>query len=200
MIAFLDGVLEEKQPTRAVLNAGGVGYEVFIPVSSYDRLPGEGARCRLLIHEHIREDAHVLYGFATADERHLFERLIAISNIGPKTALSALSGLTPRDLKAAVAANDLARLSSIPGIGKKTAERIVVELRHKLREEELVEAAAGGAGVSESQEGKRRDAILALAALGYKAADARQAVHAVPAGELDALSVEQIIRRVLTGR
>lgn len=199
MITFLEGVLEEKQPTRAVLNAGGVGYEVFIPLSSYDRLPGEGARCRLLIHEHLREDAHVLYGFATADERDLFERLTAISNIGPKTALSALSGLTPRNLKAAVAAGDLARLSSISGIGKKTAERIVVELRHKLREEELVEAAAGVAGAPE-QEGKRRDAALALAALGYKAADARQAVQSVPAAELEKFTVEQIIRRVLTGR
>ena len=132
MITFLEGTLVEKQPTRIVLAVHGVGYEVFIPLSSYDRLPEENAPCRILTHDHLREDAHLLYGFVTEAERGLFGMLLGISGIGPKTALSALSGLSVRDLKTAVVEGDVKRLSSISGIGKKTAERIVVELRHSL--------------------------------------------------------------------
>ena len=117
MISFLEGIIEVRQPTHVVLNVGGVGYEVLIPLSSFDRLPREGERCRLLTHDLPREDEHLLLGFATADERSLFRRLVAVSGIGPKTALSALSGLSPRELKLALTQGDVKRLSSITGIG-----------------------------------------------------------------------------------
>ena len=196
MITFLEGVLVEKQPTRIVLNVGGVGYEVFIPLSSYDRLPDENAACRVLIHDHIREDAHLLYGFMTADERRLFELLIGVNGIGPKTAMSALSGLTPRDFKAAIVEADVKRLSTISGIGKKTAERIVVGLKDKLPAGEALEAVTGGAAPSPADM-KLRDAILALVSLGYKQAEAQALVRQV-AGSLEArASVEDVVRKAL---
>lgn len=197
MIAFLDGVIEVRQPTHAVLNVGGVGYEVMIPLSSFDRLPREGERCRLLIHDLPREDEHLLIGFATEDERAIFRRLLAVSGVGPKTALSALSGLSPRELKAAIAQGDIRRLSSITGVGKKTAERIVVELRDRITAGEALEAVAGAAEPSLSDL-RRRDAVLALVSLGYKQAEAvRMVTAAVPEAAED-LSVEEIVRRALT--
>ena len=144
MITFLEGILEAKDPTHIVLNVGGVGYEVFIPLSSYDRLPDKGGACRVLIYDHIREDLHALYGFLTEEERSLFLRLIGISGVGPRLAITTLSGLSVRDLKAAVVQGDIKRLSSISGLGKKTAERIIVELRDKLSAGESLEAVAGG--------------------------------------------------------
>ncbi len=198
MIAFLDGILEVRQPTHAVLNVGGVGYEVLIPLSSFDRLPHEGERCRLLIYDLPREDEHLLIGFATEDERAIFRRLLAVSGVGPKTALSALSGLSPRELTAAIAHGDTKRLSSITGIGKKTAERIVVELRDKISAGEALEAAAGATAPAPSDL-RRRDAVLALVSLGYKQAEAvRMVTAAVPEAAED-LSVEEIVRRALTG-
>ena len=197
MIAFLDGVIEVRQPTHAVLNVGGVGYEVMIPLSSFDRLPREGERCRLLIHDLPREDEHLLIGFATEDERAIFRRLLAVSGVGPKTALSALSGLSPRELKAAIAQGDVKRLSSITGIGKKTAERIVIELRDRITAGEALEAVAGAVEPSPSDL-RRRDAVLALVSLGYKQAEAvRMVTAAVPEAAED-LSVEEIVRRALT--
>ncbi len=196
MISFLDGILEVRQTTHVVLNVGGVGYEALIPLSSFDRLPREGERCRLLIHDLPREDEHLLIGFATEDERSLFRRLLAVTGIGPKTALSALSGLSPRELKLAIAQGEVKRLASISGIGRKTAERIVVELRDKISAGEALEAAAGGPSPSDL---KRRDAILALISLGYKQAEAvRMVTKAVPAAAED-LTVEEIVRRALTG-
>ena len=199
MITFVEGILEEKQPTRAVINAGGVGYELHIPLSSYDRLPREGERCRLLAHEHVREDAHLLFGFASAAERALFELLIGISGIGPKTALSALSGLSPRELKAAVVEGDVKRLSSISGIGKKTAERMIVELRHKLSAGEALEAVSGAEAATPADH-RRRDAVLALVSLGYKQVEAVAMVNAIAPAELAKLTVEDVVRRALSAR
>ena len=128
---MLDGILETKDPTRAVVVCNGVGYEVHIPLSSFDRLPAAGAHCRVLTHHHVWADGQALYGFATEGERRMFRLLLDVSGIGPKTALSALSGLSSRDLTAAIVGGDVKRLSSISGIGKKTAERIVLELKDR---------------------------------------------------------------------
>ena len=197
MITFLEGVVEDKQPTRIVINVGGVGYEVLIPLSTYDRVGAPKSTCRILTYHQVREDAQVLYGFMTEGERRLFELLLTISGIGPKIALSALSGMTVREIKAAVVDNDVKRLSSISGIGRKTAERMIIELRDKLSDGEALEAIAGdGDG---AQDIRLRDSVLALIQLGYKQADARKMVQQVYDAQPATASVEDIVRRALTG-
>ncbi len=196
MITFLEGVLEEKQPGRAVMNVGGVGYEVLVPLSSFDRLPPEGKPARLLIHHHITEASQALFGFATDEERRMFTLLLAVSGVGPKIAVSALSGLSGRELKAALIDGDVKRISSISGIGKKTAERIIVELRDKFSTGEALEVQAGPDEPSGNQ--RLRDAALALVSLGYKQDDARKMIRKVDA-ETD-ISVEELVRMALTGK
>ena len=132
MIALLRGVLLEKHPNQAIVDTGGVGYDVTIPVSTFTHLPEAGSEVRLRIHTHVREDALALYGFLTQDEKSLFEKLIGVSGIGPKLAVTILSGLAAPDLIQGIRAGDVAKLVRIPGIGKKTAERMVLELRDKL--------------------------------------------------------------------
>src|ERR1700741_2031894 len=133
MITFLDGKLAAALPTQAIVDVGGVGYEISIPLSSYDKLPPVGESLRILTHFHVREDAHLLYGFMTAAERDLFRLLVNnVSGIGPKLALAVLSGMSVERFKAAVVNADIASLSKISGLGKKTAERIVLELKDKL--------------------------------------------------------------------
>jgi Holliday junction DNA helicase RuvA len=197
MITFLRGELVEKQPTRAVLDVGGVGYEVLIPLSSYDRLPIVGEACKILTVDHVREDSHQLFGFMTQTEREMFALLMGITGIGPKLALSALSGLSVRDLKAAVVEGDVKRISSISGVGKKMAERIVVELRHKLSAGDALEAIAGADGDAEGN-AELRDAVLALVALGYKQDDARKMVTKVTGAHPEASDVESIIKFALS--
>jgi holliday junction DNA helicase RuvA len=198
VITFLEGQLVEKDPTRVVVNVHGVGYEVFIPLSSYDRLPSPGQPCRILTHDHVREDIHALYGFLTEDERRMFLMLVGISGIGPKLAMTALSGLSVRDLKAAVVQADVKRLSSISGIGRKTAERIVVELKDKLGAGEALEAVAGA--LPDTPENARtRDAILALISLGYKQADAQKLVREAVGKLKPDATVEDVVRRALAG-
>ncbi len=198
MIAFLEGTLVEKQPTRIVLNVGGIGYEVFIPLSSYDRLGGLNATCRILTYHYVREDAQILYGFMTAAEQRMFEWLLGISGIGPKIALTALSGMSVRELKAAVVENDVKRLNSISGIGRKTAERMVIELRDKLSAGDSLEAVAG-ADETHPDDLRARDSVLALIQLGYKQAEAQKMVHQLLRQDVGDLHVEEIVRRVLTG-
>ena len=132
MIASLRGLLIEKHPNQAILETGGVGYDVAIPVSTFTHLPDAGTEVRLHIHTHVREDALLLFGFCTPDEKSMFERLIGVSGIGPKLAITILSGLAAPDLIAAIRRGEVERLVRIPGIGKKTAERMVLELRDKL--------------------------------------------------------------------
>jgi Holliday junction DNA helicase RuvA len=132
MIGFLRGRVLEKQPNRVLVDVNGVGYEVFIPLSTFYEVGDEGAEVALRIHTHVREDALQLFGFLTVLERQMFERLITVSGIGPKLAIAVLSGLETRDLLAAVQRADIARLTTIPGVGKKTAERIVLELKDRL--------------------------------------------------------------------
>ncbi len=198
MITFLEGQLVEKQPTRVVLNVGGVGYEVFIPLSSYDRLGAPNSTCRILTYHHVREDAEVLYGFVSEAERRLFELLLSISGIGPKIALGALSGMSVRELKAAVAENDVKRLNAISGIGRKTAERMVMELRDKLSAAETLEAMSGDdeGGVGDV---RMRDAVLALIGLGYKQVDAQKMIRQVAKADAGKAHVEELVRRALGG-
>ncbi len=179
MITFLEGVLIESYPTHVVLNVHGVGYHVSIPLSSYDRLPAVGARFQMLTHLQVREDAHVLFGFATPAERDLFRLLVNhVSGIGPKTALDVLSGVSVASFKAAVVAGDAKSLAQVKGIGKKTAERIIVELRDKVGVSAAWEAAsASHAPVPREME--LNDAMLALMALGYKQVDALKALKSV---------------------
>ncbi len=199
MITFLEGRLEEKQPARVVMNVGGVGYEVFIPLSSYDRLPAEGNTLRILTYDCVREDDHLLYGFMTKAERELFLLLTNVSGIGPKIAISALSGLSTRDFKVAVLNGDIKRLSSISGIGKKTAERIILELRDRLSAGEALEAMSGVP--EEAPEDKRaKDAAMALVSLGYKQADAWKMIQAVLANLPAEAAVEEVIRAALAVR
>jgi Holliday junction DNA helicase RuvA len=197
MITFLRGELVEKHPTRAVLDVGGVGYDVLIPLSSFDRLPIVGETCRILTIDHVREDAHQLFGFMSEAEREMFGLLTGITGIGPKLALSALSGLSVRDIKAAVVEGNLKRISSISGVGKKMAERIVVELRHKLSAADALEAVSGGGG-SLGGDGALRDAMLALVALGYKADAASKMVTNVTTAHPEAADVESIIKFALS--
>ncbi len=198
MITFLEGIIEEKQPTHVVMNVGGVGYEVIIPLSSYDRLPAMGERCRILTHDHVREDIHQLFGFMTAEERRVFLLLLNVSGVGPKTALSVLSGMTVRELKVAITGSDVKRLSSISGIGKKTAERMVVELRDKFGAGEVLEAATAGA-VPPETEIKMRDAVLALISLGYRRAEAQDMVVRVMSDPgLAGDTVEAVVRKALS--
>ncbi len=196
MITFLDGILEEKQPARVVMNVGGVGYEVAVPLSSFDQLPPEGEKSRLLIYHHITDSSQALFGFSSDEERRMFTLLLGVNGIGPKIAVSALSGLSVRELKAALVESDVKRISSISGIGKKTAERVIVELRDKFTAGEALEFLAGVD--AEPGDHRLRDAALALVSLGYKQDDARKMIKKVGA-DTDA-SVEEIIRKALTGK
>ena len=178
------------------MNVGGVGYEVLVPLSSFDRLPPEGAKTRILIYHHITDVSQVLFGFATDEERRMFTLLLGVSGVGPKIAVAALSGLSVRELKTALIESDVKRLSSISGIGKKTAERIIVELRDKFSAGEALETLAGSD--EPTGDSRLRDAALALISLGYKQEDARKMVKAI---KLEAAtSVEEIIRKALTGK
>ncbi|MFH1475980.1 MAG: Holliday junction branch migration protein RuvA [Verrucomicrobiota bacterium] len=197
MIAFLEGILVAKTPTRVVLDIGGVGYEVFVPLSSFDRLGAPLQTCRLLICDYIREDQHSLFGFVSEAERRLFILLMSVSGIGPKLALSVLSSLTVREITGAIALGDIKRLSGVTGIGRKIAERMVVELRDKLSAAEGLSTVAPD-GVDLGGDQRLRDAVLALISLGYKQADAQKMAAAAMAGGKPDLSVEDIVRKALT--
>jgi holliday junction DNA helicase RuvA len=197
MITFLEGILEELLPNKAVVNAGGVGYQILIPLGSFNKLPQPGSRVRILTHHHVREDAQVLFGFATQGERDLFRLLIShVSGVGPKLALAILSGMSPEQFKAAVVTSDITAISRISGVGKKTAERVVLELKDKLG----VAAEWEAASRSNAPAGKERhlhDAVLALISLGYRQAEAHKAVKAVlPSLPSDA-SAEDAVREAL---
>ena len=198
MIHFLRGKLVEALPTQIIVDVGGVGYEVLIPLSSFDKLPARGGDLTILTHLSIREDAHILYGFMTAGERDMFRLLVhAVSGIGPKTALNILSGINLSALRSAVATSDVKSLSQISGVGKKTAERIVVELRDKLGKSAVLEPGGTGRVTSSPEDARFNDAIAALTALGYKQPDAYEAVRGAQAVLGADASVEQLVRAAL---
>lgn len=171
MIGRLTGRLVSKHPPHVLVEAGGVGYEVDVPMSTFYALPAAGENVTLHTHLSIKEDAHALYGFATLEERTVFRQLIRISGVGPRTALAVLSGLSVAELAQAVAAQETARLVKVPGIGKKTAERLLLELKGK-----LAEVAPGAAREGSS------DVIEALIGLGYNEKEARAALRGLPQG------------------
>ena len=201
MIAHLSGTLLYKQTTTVILDVGGVGYEVTIPLSTFYDLEEAGANVKLRIYTHVREDALQLYGFKTARERELFSRLISVSGIGPKLGITLLSGMTADEMIASIRTNNLARLTLIPGIGRKTAERLVVELRDRVAslsspelEEEL--GAKSGTPAAPSEDAMRSDALSALVNLGYQRNAAEKAV-ALALSEGGDVSVESLLRRSL---
>lgn len=197
MITFLRGKLVEALPTQAIVEVQGVGYEVLIPLSSFDKLPAPGGEVHLLTHLAIREDAHVLYGFMTHAERELFRLLIhTVSGIGPKIALNILSGMNPVALRGAVANGDVKALSQISGVGKKTAERIVVELKDKIGAAGAWEASSAQRALSNADQ-KINDAVLALMALGYKQAEAHEAIRASQTLLGPQAGVEDLVRASL---
>jgi Holliday junction DNA helicase RuvA len=193
LIARLKGTLVDKTPNRVVIDVAGVGYDVLVPLSTFYGLGEAGSDIALRVHTHVREDVIALYGFSSALEQDLFERLIAINGIGPKLALAVLSGIDPGELVRAIRAQDVARLTRIPGVGKKTAERIGLELKDR-----LPHAAATSEAPAATGDDRRADLLSALTNLGYKGAVAEKAVDAVlkkaPEGPF-----EQLLRDVLRG-
>jgi Holliday junction DNA helicase RuvA len=193
MIASLRGRLADKQPNRVVVDVNGVGYDVFVPLSTFYRLGDVGADVALRIHTHVREDQLALYGFGTTLEQQIFERLLSVSGIGPKLALAVLSGIEPADLIRAVQLGDVARLTAIPGVGKKTAERIGLELKDRLPVTGLPEPHADSESAHHTL---RRDLLSALLNLGYHRPLAEKAVDAALA-RADTPTFEVVLKHAL---
>ncbi|HKS28868.1 MAG TPA: Holliday junction branch migration protein RuvA [Pyrinomonadaceae bacterium] len=201
MIAHLSGNLLSKQTNTVILEVGGVGYEVTIPLSTFYDLEDAGANVKLHIYTHVREDTLQLFGFKTLRERELFLRLISVSGVGPRLAITMIGIMSADEIIASIRTNNLARLTSIPGVGKKTAERLVIELRDKIAalsspalEEEF--AARDGAGAATSEDAVREDALSALVGLGYQKAAADKAITSALQEGGD-ISVELLLRRSL---
>jgi holliday junction DNA helicase RuvA len=183
MIAHLRGKLLAKHPNQAIVETAGVGYDVTISVPTFSDLPALGGDVALHIHTHVREDMLALYGFLRSAEKTLFEKLITVSGIGPKLAITILSGMAADEMVNAIRGNDIARLTRIPGIGKKTAERMVLELRDKLPPEK-----AGGVATMPTLSAVEEDVLSALMNLGYQRASAEKALAAIPKnGQFDAM-------------
>jgi len=196
MIGFLRGAVLRKSPQEILLDVAGVGYRVLVPVSTFCRLPDPGGEAKLLIHTHVREDQLVLFGFSNPTELELFEKLISVSGVGPKVALGVLSGIEAEDLVHAIRANDLARLTRVPGVGKKTAERVILELKDKLKAFQVL---SPGAKAPSPAKG---DLLSALSNLGYTSSEAEraaeEALHNRPDAPLGDLLREAL--RVITRR
>ena len=196
MIAHLRGTILEKHPNQVVVDAGGVGYDVTIPISTYSALPAAGSEVRLRIHTHVREDQIALFGFATTLEQQLFERLLSVSGVGPKVALNVLSGIEPMEFVRAVRTADVARLCRVPGIGKKTAERIALELKDRLPAQAQVAAGAPAPAATPEDE-MRTDVLSALVNLGYQRAQADKAVESAFKAAQGPASFQQVLRAAL---
>jgi Holliday junction DNA helicase RuvA len=194
MIALLTGKIAHKSPEYIILDVNGVGYRVQIPFSTYYELPDGGAEISLNIYTHVKEDAISLYGFRTADEKLFFQLLISVSGIGPKLGKDILSNIQVTDLAAAITRGDLARLSAVPGIGKKTAERLVLELKDKVAKQEFTGSAAGGELLAPTA-GIEEDIASALINLGYKEAVVKKALAELRISPDD--SMEQVLKQAL---
>lgn len=189
MIGALQGVIAEKEPPRLLIDCQGVGYEVEVPMSTYVMLPAVGANVRLRVHHVLREDASLLFGFATPEERELFRSLLKVNGVGPKVALGILSGVSANEFRLAIAAEDTAALTRIPGVGRKTAERLLVEMRDHFKDAPL-------AGATPRVLPPREEALHALLALGYKPQEAQKMLEKVGEG---AATTEDLIRGALLG-
>jgi holliday junction DNA helicase RuvA len=192
MIGAVRGRLASKTPPQLTVDVGGLGYELEAPMSTFYRLPAVGEEVRLLTHLVVREDAHVLYGFATDDERRLFRSLIRVSGVGPKIALALLSGISVAAFAECVQKEDIAALTRVPGVGRKTAERLIIEMRDRL----AVSQPAAGAPPTPGAASPAGEAYDALVALGYRPAEATRLLQAAGPGSH---STEELIRRALQG-
>ncbi|GGP25741.1 Holliday junction branch migration protein RuvA [Silvimonas amylolytica] len=199
MIGRLSGTLIEKQPPQLIIDVGGVGYEVDVPMSTIYVLPHLGEKVSLFTHMVVREDAQLLYAFATRDERDLFRALIKITGIGAKIALAILSGLSADELALAIATENTVRLSKVPGIGKKTAERLVLELKGKLGSVAASTVMPGSAAAAPQEQGGRADILHALLALGYNDREATQAMKELPADVDVAQGIKLALRQLVRG-
>ena len=197
MIVFLHGKIAAKSPAKAVVECGGVGYEALIPLSTYERLPATGGDVTLLTYHEVREDAQLLYGFASDAERDLFALLVSVSGVGPKIALSVISGFSVGEVQLCIANGDAKRLATVKGVGRKTAERIVVELRDKVNPIEAMAKGSAEAGKGDAQ--VLRDAMLTLAALGFADDAAKKMVEKALASHPDAKDTESIVKLALKG-
>jgi Holliday junction DNA helicase RuvA len=197
VIVYLNGVLAEKSPDNVVVECCGVGYEALIPLSTFDRLPATGENVKLFTYHAVREDDEILFGFFTRDERDMFVKVTAVSGVGPKTALAVLSGFTTGDLQLAIAQGDAKRIATVKGVGKKTAERIVVELKDKVNPiEALANSSVASTG---TQRAVLRDAMLALTALGFSDDKARKMVSDVLEADPQIADTEAVIKKALGG-
>ena len=199
MIAYVKGLLAEKDPTRVVVEAAGVGYELVIPLSTFDCLPRTGEEVKLLAFHCVREDDEALFGFATEAEKAMFAKLTSVSGVGPKIAIAILSGSSIGELSLAIASGNAKRISSIKGVGKKTAEKICIELKDKVNAIEALAASGRGDSRGGASSPMLRDAILALSALGFNEETANKMVGKVVAAHPDAADVETIVREALKG-
>lgn len=195
MIAYIRGTLVEKEPTRAVIEAGGVGYELLVPLSTYEKLPRTGSEAKLLAYHCVREDDEILFGFWAEDEKAMFAKLTSVSGVGPKIALAILSGSSIAELAMSIAGGDAKRISAIKGVGKKTAEKICVELKDKVGEFAFAGRAGAGGPAPIA-----KDAALALRALGFNEETSSKMVAEVLAKDSGIDSVEKIIKLALSGR
>ena len=195
MISYIRGVLAEKEPTRAVIEAGGVGYELLLPLSTYEKLPRTGSEAKLLAYHCVREDDEILFGFATDDEKAMFAKLTSVSGVGPKIALAILSGSSIAELSMSIAGGDAKRISAIKGVGKKTAEKICVELRDK-----VIEFAFSGRGDADTPAPIAKDAVAALRALGFNEETSSKMVADVLAKNVEIENVETVIKLALGSR
>ena len=195
MIAYVNGIVTYKDPAYAIIDVNGVGYEVRISLQTYTSLPDVGARCKLVTFLNIREDAHVLYGFWGNDEKKLFLDLTSISGIGPSTALVMLSSLSSSEIRQGIIDEDLRLIQSIKGIGSKTAQRVILELRDKIRKEELVSTGTKSAEMSSST--LRSEALAALVTLGIPKPTAEKSLDAIIKREGQSISVENLIKLAL---
>jgi holliday junction DNA helicase RuvA len=196
MFALITGKLAHKSATEVIVDVGGIGYQVYIPLSTFYELPEAGDNVSFHIHTHVKEDAIQLYGFRNHEEKSIFQMMIQVSGIGPKLAINVLSGITAPELTRAVSGGDLARLVTIPGIGKKTAERMVLELKDKFSK--LVkEDIAGTARAAISDDVLLNDALSALENLGYKQPVARKALEKVRGSQDGDLSIEELLKQAL---
>lgn len=194
--AYVSGTLVEKKPTEAIIEAGGIGYRLSIPASSYEKLPAQGQPAKLLTTFVVRDDAQVLYGFATDAERTAFETMTAVSGVGPKLALAALSAMSPAELRDSVVSGDTAMLTRVPGVGKRKAERLVVELRDKFAAVDGLEP-AGVLGGDGSTSQARADARAGLEALGLARAEAERRLRRALRAHAGVQSAEELIRLAL---
>ncbi len=196
MIAYIRGTLVEKEPSRVIIEAAGVGYEILIPLSTFDKIPQKGDEAKLLVSHCVREDDELLFGFSSDREKDMFLKLTGVSGVGPKIALAILSGSSLGELCLAIASGNAKRLASIKGVGRKTAEKICVELKDKVNPIEALAATSRQNG-ADSRAPMMRDAILALSALGFNEETSNKMVSTVLSADPSIADVETIVRKAL---